>query len=298
MVSPAAGEAAPMQFPMGFLWGTASSAYQVEGRADRTADCVWDTFCRVPGKIKDGSDGDIACDDYRLFREDIALIAGANLKAYRFSVSWPRVQPSGSGDPDVRGLAYYDQLIDTLHKTGIEPWLCLYHWDLPQALQDAGGWTARTTADRFADYARLLAHKFGDRVKTWLTLNEPAVHAILGHGLGTHAPGLTSREAMFAALHHQNLAHGKAVAALRAVGGGRFRIGSALSLQPSRPADGLAANETAAKMWDAIWNRASLDAPLLGHYPELLTADLGPLVKPGDLAQIHQKTDFNRRQLL
>jgi beta-glucosidase len=286
------GLAVQMQLPAGFLWGTASSAYQVEGRGDRSADCIWDTFCRLPGKIKDGSNGDIACDDYRLFREDIALIAGANFSAYRFSASWPRVLPSGSGQPNDLGLAYYNQVIDALHKAGIEPWLCLYHWDLPQALQDAGGWTTRATADRFGDYAGLLAHKFGDRVKTWLTLNEPAVHAILGHGLGQHAPGLASREAMFAALHHQNLAHGKAVAALRAVGGRRFRIGSALSLQPSRPADGLAANEPAARMWDAIWNRASLDAPLLGHYPELLAADLAPLVKPGDLEQIHQKIDF------
>ncbi len=281
-----------LSFPPGFVWGTATSAYQVEGRADRRGDCIWDRFCRLPGKIKDGSNGDIACDEYHRYAEDIALIAGAGLKAYRFSVAWARVLPTGSGAPDARGLDYYSRLADALLKAGIAPWLCLYHWDLPQALQDKGGWTVRGTADRYADYAAIVARRLGDRVTTWLTLNEPSVHAILGHGYGLHAPGLTDRTAMFAALHHQNLAHGGGVQAMRAIGGGRFRIGTALSLQPTRPADGLAANEPAARMWDAVWNRASLDPPLLGRYPAVIANDVAALVKPDDLARIRQPIDF------
>lgn len=288
--APAAAET--LHFPAGFLWGTASSAYQIEGRAGRSADCIWDVFCRLPRRIKDGSSGDVACDAYHRYPEDIALIARAGLKAYRFSVAWARVQPAGGGAPEAAGLDYYSRLVDALLKANIEPWLCLYHWDLPQALQDKGGWTGREVAARYSDYAALVARRLGDRVTTWLTLNEPSVHAILGHGLGQHAPGLKSRAAMFAALHHQNLAHGNGVAALRGFGGDRFRIGTALSLQPSRPADGLAANRPAAAMWDAIWNRAALDPPLLGHYPELLAGDIETLVKPGDLAAIRQKIDF------
>lgn len=286
------GGAETARFPRGFLWGTATSAYQVEGRADRPADCIWDAFCRLPGKIKDGSNGDIADDEYHRYREDIALVARAGLKAYRFSVAWARVQPSGRGRAAPHGLDYYSRLVDRLLHAGVQPWLCLYHWDLPQDLQNAGGWTSRDVADRYADYAAIVARRLGDRVKTWLTLNEPSVHAILGHGLGEHAPGLKSRQAMFAALHHQNLAHGKGVAALRAHGGRHFRIGSALSLQPARPADDLPANVPAAQMWDAVWNRAALDGPLLGHYPAILAPDMEPLVKPGDLEQIRQKIDF------
>lgn len=288
----AAAGAEALRFPPGFVWGTATSAYQVEGRTGRRADCIWDNFCRLPGKIKDGSNGGVACDEYRRYPEDIALIAQAGLKAYRFSVAWPRVLPRGSGPPDAGGLDYYSRLVDALLKAGIAPWLCLYHWDLPQALQDRGGWTVRDTAARYADYAGILAHRLGDRVTTWVTLNEPSVHAILGHGYGWHAPGLTGRTATFAALHHQNLAHGDGAQALRAVGGSRFRIGTALSLQPTRPADGLAENEPAARMWDAVWNRASLDAPLLGSYPAVIADDVAALVKPEDLQRIRQKIDF------
>ncbi|MGE5268716.1 MAG: glycoside hydrolase family 1 protein, partial [Thiohalocapsa sp.] len=228
----------------------------------------------------------------RRYGEDIALIAGAGLTAYRFSVAWARVLPEGAGQPDPAGLDHYSRLVDALLKAGVAPWLCLYHWDLPQALQAQGGWTSRDTAARYADYAGLVARRLGDRVGFWLTLNEPSVHAILGHGLGQHAPGLKGREPMFAALHHQNLAHGEGVLALRAIGGDRFRIGTALSLQPARPSDGAAANQPAARMWDAVWNRASLDPPLLGRYPAMIAADLAALVKGDDLARIRQKIDF------
>lgn len=281
-----------LRFPPGFVWGTATSSYQVEGRTGRRADCIWDTFCRQPGRIKDGSNGDVACDEYGRYPDDIALIAGAGLKAYRFSVAWSRIQPTGAGTPDTGGLDYYSRLVDLLLKAGIAPWLCLYHWDLPQGLQDRGGWTARDTAARYADYAGIVAHRVGDRVTTWVTLNEPSVHAILGHGYGWHAPGLTGRAPAFAALHHQNLAHGGGVAALRAAGGSRFRIGTALSLQPAHPADGSPENEPAARMWDAVWNRASLDPPTLGHYPAVIADDVASLIKPEDLKQIRQPIDF------
>ena len=289
---PLTASAASLRFPPDFLWGTASSAYQVEGRTGRTADSIWDLFCRLPGKIKDGSSGDIACDEFHRYAEDVALIAGAGLKAYRFSMSWPRVLPQGGGQADEKGFDYYSRVVDALLKAGIEPWLCLYHWDLPQTLQDQGGWSNRSVADRYAEYATLAARRLGDRVTTWLTLNEPSVHAILGHALGEHAPGLKSRQAMFAALHHQNLAHGDGTAALRAFGGRRFRIGSALSLQPARPSDGLPASAAAAQLWDAVWNRAALDAPLLGRYPAVIAGDLEPLVQGNDLARIRRKVDF------
>ncbi len=292
VVDAAPAGAATLRFPPGFLWGTSTSAYQVEGRAGRQGECIWDRFCRLPGTIADRSNGDVACDDYHRYPEDIALIAGAGLKAYRFSVAWARVQPAGAGPPDPAGFDYYSRLVDALLQAGIEPWVCLYHWDLPQALQDRGGWTARATADRFADYAALVARRLGDRVIHWATFNEPMVHAVMGHGFGEHAPGLKGRAPMFAAHHHQNLAHGSGVMALRAVGGARFRIGTVLNITPVRPAGGAAANIPAAQMWDAVWNRASLDPAYLGRYPALLAQSFEPLLHAGDLARIKQPTDF------
>ncbi|HEX3860575.1 MAG TPA: GH1 family beta-glucosidase [Stellaceae bacterium] len=293
----AASEDERLSFPTGFLWGTATSSYQVEGRGDRKADTIWDSFARVPGTIKDGSNGDVACDDVNRYAEDIGLIAQAGLKAYRFSISWARVLPDGTGQPDQTGLDYYSRVTDALLKAGIEPWVCLFHWDLPQALQDRGGWSNRAIAQWFADYTGLMAHRLGDRVTHWATFNEPNVHAVIGHGLGEHAPGMRSRDAMFAAFHHQNLAHGDGVAALRAVGGDRFKIGTVISLQPVRPAEGDtdktgAANTEAAALWDALWNRVSLDPPILGRYPERMTKYLEPLVQGGDLARIKQRLDF------
>ncbi|MBV8888602.1 MAG: beta-glucosidase [Alphaproteobacteria bacterium] len=279
-------------FPRDFLWGTSTSAYQIEGRGDRSADCIWDSFCRLPGTIRDGSNGDIACDDYHRFLEDIALLAGAGLKAYRFSIQWPRVLPEGAGEIAQSGLDFYSRLADALLEAGIEPWACLYHWDLPQALQDRGGWLERSIADRFVDYATLMAGRLGDRITRWAMFNEPNVHAIIGHGLGEHAPGLRGRQNMFAAMHHQNLAQGRALAALRQAGGGKLQLGTVLSLQPVLPAEGLDANTEAARMWDAVWNRAYLDPLFHGSYPERLAADLAPLLRPDDLAAISQPIDF------
>jgi beta-glucosidase len=284
----------PLHFPPGFVWGTSSSSCQIEGRGDRTADSIWDAFARIPGTISDHSTPEITCDSFHRYADDIALIARAGLKAYRFSISWPRVLPQGVGQPDPRGLDYYARLIDALLKAGIEPWPCLFHWDLPQALQDRGGWGNRAIADWFADYAVLMAQRFGDRVTRWVMFNEPQVHAIMGHGLGEHAPGLRGREPMAAAAHHLNLAQGRALAALRAAGGGRWQLGTVMSLQPVRPVPSgdIAANTEAAAIWDAAWNKAFLDPLFRGTYPSRFVPLVEKLVQPGDLAQIRQKIDF------
>jgi len=281
-----------LRFPTGFLWGTATSAYQVEGRGDRAADSIWDNFARKSGAIADRSNGDIACDHYHRYPEDIALMARAGIKAYRYSISWPRVLPDGVGQSDLRGLDFYSRLTDATLQAGLEPWVCLYHWDLPQALQDRGGWTNRAIADWYTDYAELIARRLGVRVTRWVMFNEPSVHAIFGYGLGEHAPGHKSQSKTLAATHHQNLAQGRAVAALRAIGGARFQLGTVLSLQPVRPADGLAANLPAAEMWDAAWNRAYLDPLFRGRYPARLAPLLNALIEPGDLRQISQPIDF------
>ncbi len=284
--------AEPLAFPPGFLWGTATSSYQVEGRGDRRADSIWDTFCRLPGTIHDGSNGEIACDSYHRYGEDIALIAGAGLKAYRFSVSWPRVLPDGTGQQDDKGLDYYSRLVDAALAAGVEPWVCLYHWDLPQALQDRGGWTNRDIADWFADYARLMARRLGDRVKRWVMLNEPSVVAVIGHGYGEHAPGFKDCGKMFAALHHLNLAQARALTQFRVRSRTRFELGTVLSLQPVRPASPGAADRAAAGMWDALWNRAFLDPLFRGTYPAPLHPYLDRLVRPGDLDELRQRLDF------
>ena len=290
LAAPGQAETDALRFPPGFVWGTATSSYQVEGRGERIADSIWDTFARRPGAIKDASNGDIACDHYHRYRDDIALIARLGVTAYRFSISWPRVQPSGSGQPDRRGLDFYSRLVDALLEAGIEPWACLYHWDLPQTLQDGGGWSNRDIADRFAEYAALIARHLADRVRYWVMLNEPSVHAIIGHGLGEHAPGLKSRDTMFAAIHHQNLGQGRALAAVQSHG--RLRVGTVLSLQPARASSAAAADRDAATMWDALWNRAFLDPLFHGRYPELLDRYLEKLLRPGDLAEIRRQVDF------
>jgi beta-glucosidase len=291
-IDPESAMAETPHFPPGFVWGVATSSCQIEGRGDRKADSIWDTFARIPGTISDHSTPEIACDSYHRYPEDIALMTRMGVKAYRFSISWPRVLPDGTGQPDARGLDYYDRVIDALMKAGIAPWICLFHWDLPQALQDRGGWGNRAIADWFAAYAELMAKRLGDRVTNWVMLNEPQVHAIMGHGLGEHAPGLHGVEAMAAAGHSQNLAQGRAIAALRAIGGERFKLGTVMSLQPVRAAEGLAANRAAAEMWDAAWNRAYLDPLFRGSYPARYLPLVEKLVQPRDMEEIRQKIDF------
>ena len=207
-----------MAFPSDFTWGVATASYQIEGspRADGKGVSIWDTFVRQPGTILDGESGDVACDSYRRWRDDLQLLRDLGVDSYRFSIAWPRVLPFGRGELNEAGLAYYERMIDDLLEAGIEPTVTLFHWDLPQALQDRGGWTDRATAEAFADYAEVCFARFGDRVTRWLTLNEPFVFVVLGHLLGVHAPGIADLEATARATHHALLAHGLAVQRFRA----------------------------------------------------------------------------------
>ncbi len=291
LAEPKPAMAEPLRFPPGFVWGVSTSSCQIEGRGDRKADSIWDTFARIPGTIADHTTPEITCDSYHRYPEDVALLKGLGVKAYRYSISWPRVLPDGSGEPDPRGLDYYDRVTDALLQAGIEPWLCLFHWDLPQALQDRGGWGNRAIAGWFADYAQLMARRLGDRVRRWAMFNEPQVHAVMGHGLGEHAPGLHGSEPMAAAGHHQNLAQGRALQALRAHSD-KFELGTVMSLQPVRPAQNLASDREAAAIWDAAWNRAYLDPLFRGTYPARFLPLVEKLVQPGDMAEIRQKIDF------
>ncbi|AJE40608.1 beta-glucosidase [Streptomyces nodosus] len=265
------------RFPDGFLWGVSTSAHQIEGAAEEREPSVWDVFTAEPGRVKDGSTAAVACDHYHRYREDVALLAGLGVDAYRFSVSWPRVNSPG-------GLDFYDRLVDEVCAAGVQPVPTLFHWDLPAALD----WLDRDTASRFAEYVSVVAERLGDRVPRWITLNEPAEHTLLGHALGVHAPG---RRLMFDALpvaHHQLLAHGLAVRALRAAGA--TRIGIANSHAPVRPASGEPADVAAAAFYDVLLNRLFADPLLLGRYPEGIgelmpgdvTADLTVIAEPLD----------------
>jgi beta-glucosidase len=280
-------------FGRDFLWGASTSAYQIEGgaQADGRGPSVWDVFAHTPGRIRDGSTGDVACDHYHRSAEDVELLAEGGYRAYRFSTSWSRILPAGTGAVNAKGLAFYDRLTDQLLARGITPWLCLFHWDLPQALQERGGWLSRDIADWFTDYAGIVADKLGDRVAHWIMLNEAIVHALFGHGLGGSAPGLTGFENFIGALHHQNLAQGRALAALRGMNR-NFRLGTVMVLQPTRPASPAPQDQAAAERFDAIWNRACIDPLFLGAYPALLQDAFARVVKGDDLATIKQPIDM------
>ncbi len=282
-------------FPPGFRWGVSTAAYQIEGAVaqDGRGPSVWDTFSHTEGRTKDGATGDVACDHYRLWERDVALMEQLGVDAYRFSIAWPRVQPAGAGPANPAGLDFYDRLVDALLERGIRPLPTLYHWDLPQPLQDAGGgWMNRETAYRFADYAGLAAGRLGDRVKTWITLNEPMVHLAYGYGFGVHAPG---EALMFDALpvaHHQLLGHGLAVPVLR--GSGAQEVSIANNCTPVRPASQSPADLAAAAGYDAFHNRLFLDPLLLGGYPDLSGLGVpedGGHIKPGDLEIIAAPID-------
>ncbi|TNC46839.1 GH1 family beta-glucosidase [Mumia zhuanghuii] len=275
-----------------FWWGAATAAYQVEGAVDEDGrgTSIWDTFCAEPGRIADGSSGAVACDSYHRWREDLDLLQGVGATAYRFSVAWPRIQPSGSGPVNQAGLDYYDRLVDGLLERGIAPFVTLFHWDLPQALQDDGGWTSRDTAHRFAAYATVVAEALGDRVACWGTLNEPFVHMALGHAFGTHAPGQTLLMEAFPVGHHQLLAHGLAAQALRTASSAPVMLVD--NLTPVRAASSSEADLAATAVYDALHNRMFLDPVLRGRYPEALTALAEPVVQEGDLATIAQPLDL------
>ncbi|WP_306191869.1 GH1 family beta-glucosidase [Streptomyces sp. MK5] len=288
-----------LDFPDGFLWGTSTSAYQVEGATDSDGrgESVWDRFCRVPGAVERAESGAVACDHYHRAAEDIELMAGLGVNAYRFSLSWPRIVPDGHGEVNKRGVDHYDRLIDQLLARGISPLVTLYHWDLPQVLQERGGWRARETADRFAEYAALCFEAYGDRVQDWVTINEPWIVGLLGHQLGLHAPGERDIAGSVCAMHHLLLGHGKAVQALRA-SRPQGRAGVAFSLFPHVPHTAGEEDRLAAHASDGYVNRWFLDAVQNGRYPEDMREHweraAGPLdfVRDGDLPVIGAGSDF------
>jgi beta-glucosidase len=278
--------------PADFLWGVATAAYQIEGAAaeDGREPSIWDTFARTPGRVRGGDTGDVACDHYHRYRDDVRLMADLGVKAYRFSVSWPRVQPGGQGPANPAGLDFYRRLVDELLDHGIQPWLTLYHWDLPQPLEDAGGWPVRDTAGRFADYAQLAHAALGDRVRHWTTLNEPWCSSFLGYGSGAHAPGRRDRTAAVQAAHHLMLGHGLAVQALRAADP-TVEAGVTLNLYAVSPQGDGPADADAARRIDGLANRFFLDPVLLGRYPADVVEDLREVsdfghVRDADLAVI------------
>ncbi len=283
-------------FPKDFVWGCATASYQIEGapQADGKGESIWDRFSHTPGKIRNGDTGDVACDHYHRWEEDVALMRELGLKGYRFSLAWPRIVPSGWGEVNRRGLDFYSRLVDALLEAGITPFATLYHWDLPQGLQDRGGWPSRDTAQAFADYAQVCYDALGDRLQNWITLNEPWVVADLGHREGIFAPGLQSVEATLAAAHHLHLASGWAVQAFRA-SGRQGQIGITLNLSPIHPLTDSEGDVAAADRYDQWLNRWWLDPIFRGTYPEgilsLLEAQM-PETRDGDLEVARTPLDF------
>ncbi|GGM00940.1 GH1 family beta-glucosidase [Nakamurella endophytica] len=283
-------------FPDGFTWGSATASYQIEGAVHEggRGPSIWDTYSHTPGRTLNGDTGDVADDHYHRWAEDIEHISRLGLRAYRFSIAWPRVQPGGSGDWNLEGLAFYTTLVDALLAEGVRPVATLYHWDLPQELEDAGGWTNRNTAYHFADYARRMAEAFGDRIWMWTTLNEPWCSAYLGYGSGVHAPGITDPEAALKAVHHLNLAHGLAARTIRDVVGAGTQVSVTLNLHVTRPDDpDSAADRAAVAKIDNLGNEAFLGPMLDGAYPPELLEQTSSItdwsfVQDGDLEIIRQ----------
>ena len=301
MTGLATGDDGALGFPEGFTWGASTAAYQIEGAAveDGRGPSVWDTFSHTSGKVRGGDTGDIACDSYHRYREDVALLASLGLTSYRFSISWPRIQPGGRGPANQRGLDYYRALLDELAAHGIAATATLYHWDLPQELQDEGGWAVRGTAERFAEYAALAAGALGDRVARWITLNEPQVVSTNGYRTGDHAPGLRDAGAASAATHHLLLGHGLAARALRDTGAAE--VGITLDMHPVRVLGGPVAGggpealEQGRLITDAAANGIYLEPVLHGRYPEHAPGALLPppaLIADGDLETISAPLDF------
>jgi beta-glucosidase len=284
-------------FPPGFLLGAATAAYQIEGgvRDGGRGESIWDRFSHTPGKTYQGQTGDVACDHYHRWREDVDLMAELRLQAYRFSIAWPRIFPEGTGSVNPAGLDFYDRLVDALLERDIQPFVTLYHWDLPQALQEAGGWPERSLVDFFADYAAVVVRRLGDRVLQWMTFNEPWVVAFVGYHEGRHAPGLTDLEGALQTAHHALVAHSKAADAIRAYGGAGTQVGIALNLGHVEPVSDRQADVDAAQRYDGHLNRWFLDPLFQGRYPEdmlSLWGDRAPHVEPGDLDGLPDQLDF------
>jgi beta-glucosidase len=296
-----------VSFPEGFVWGSATSAYQIEGATseDGRGESIWDRFAKAESsRIKDGANGDVACDHYHRWRDDIALMKRLGIPAYRFSVAWPRILPKGRaahGGVNLRGLDFYSRLVDGLLEQGIAPYLTLFHWDLPQALQDEGGWANRATAEAFVEYADVVSRHLGDRVRSWITHNEPWCSGLLGHEKGIHAPGIRDPRLALAACHHLLLSHGWAVPVVRR-NSAAAEVGITLNLSPMMPASRSPADKTACRHRDGWMNRWFLDPVFRGAYPADMVRDyeeLGywpseeeSLVRPDDLRQIAVPTDF------
>lgn len=280
------------QLPPGFVHGVATASYQIEGAVDEDGRgrSVWDTFCAIPGRIKNGESGEVACDHYHRYPEDIELMRRLGIDSYRFSIAWPRIQPTGSGPVNAAGLDFYDRLVDALLAAGITPAATLFHWDLPQALQDRGGWENRETAQHLADYATVVAERLADRVGMWMPLNEPVVVTMFGHALGTHAPGKALGFDALPVAHHQLLGHGLAVQALRAAGA--TNIGIASNHAPTWTATDSAADAEARDMYDALVNWMFADPILRGSYPDELIASMMPGPVADDLEVISAPLDW------
>ena len=286
----------PSMFPPDFVWGVATSAFQIEGAAfeDGKGESIWDRFCRVPGAIADASNGDVACDHYHRLDADLDLVASLGLDLYRFSVAWPRVQPLGEGAWNEKGLAFYDRLVDGLLARGLAPHLTLDHWDLPQALQDKGGWASRDTVHRFVDYALGIQRRLGDRLAAITTHNEPWVVAVLGNEEGTFAPGIKSRRTAVQVAHHLLLSHGLALQALRAEGA-TAKLGIVLNMAYQMPLTDSEADRAKARLDDARGRRWYSDPLFKGEYPAEVLAELGadaPVVEAGDMAAIATPLDY------
>ncbi len=289
---------AALAFPPKFIWGAGTAAYQIEGAAadDGRGPSIWDTFSRTPGRVRNGDTGDRAVDHYHRYEQDVALMAQLGLRAYRFSVAWPRIQPDGRGPVNQRGLDYYRRLVDCLLDHDVEPWITLYHWDLPQALQDLGGWPQREVAERFADFAQLVYGALHDRVHTWATMNEPWCSAFLGYGSGRLAPGVQDPHQALRAAHHLMLGHGRAITAMRAIDPGNH-LGITLDFNPAVPASGDPADVDMARQVNGLRNRFFLDAILRGAYPADVLRDLERFtdlahLRDGDQAVIGMPIDL------
>jgi beta-glucosidase len=287
-------------FPEGFLWGTATAAYQIEGalNEDGKGESIWDRFTHTPGTIERGETGDVAADHYHRWREDLDLMARLNLNAYRFSISWPRILPNGFGHINEAGLDFYSRLVDGLLARGIEPFLTLYHWDLPQALQDKGGWANRDTAKAFADLAAAVARRLGDRVTHWVTHNEPCVTTMLGHVTGEHAPGKRDAALILPVSHHLLVSHGLATQAIRAESPQPVQVGATLNMGIVEPASDRENDVVAAQLFEGVWQNMYLEALYHKAYPdEILTAlqmigGSADAILPGDMDLIAEPTDF------
>ncbi|MBI2233595.1 MAG: beta-glucosidase [Micavibrio aeruginosavorus] len=281
----------PILFPQGFLWGAATAAYQIEGAAaeDGRGPSIWDVFSHTPGKTRNGETGDRACDHYHRLEEDLDLIAGL-VPHYRFSVSWTRILPDGTGVINQKGVDFYNRLIDGLIARGVTPWVTMYHWDLPQALHDKGGWTSRESVAWFDHYAQTLLKLFSDRVKNWIIINEPSTQTFLGYGIGVHAPGLRGEADYAAATHHMNLAIGSAYRLAKAYDRG-LNVGSSYVLMPVFAAED-GGDSGSVAILDALWNRNHYDPLFTGTYPEATRAAFAPFILEGDAEKLNTALDF------